>query len=129
MVSATLVCGQNKTVSSFSQLPLDKKCAYFIEISNEERATQLAVVEKELQKIDKDDLNKKNRIHPILLTNTLKIKQKKSQSFDWDYLFYPLLRASLTSFIISSDLDFSAKSETEKPLLSFALKSAPFFKR
>ena len=76
MVSATLVCGQNKAVPSFSKLPLDKKCAYFIEISNEERATQLAVVEKELQKIDKDDLNKKNRIHPILLTNTLKIKQK-----------------------------------------------------
>ena len=47
-----------------------------IEISNEERVTQLAVVEKELQKIDKDDLNKKNRIHPILLTNKLKIKQK-----------------------------------------------------
>ena len=63
MVSATLVCGQNKAVPSFSKLPLDKKCAYFIEISNEERTTQLAVVEKELQKIDKDNLNKKNRIY------------------------------------------------------------------
>lgn len=63
IITVTLTSGQVSSAQNFKKLTIDRKCDYFIGISNEERKEIYQSFENELLNIDKKKLNKKNLLN------------------------------------------------------------------